>query len=266
MRRDDKLSELVSGFIQYFNCPCQYFEASSDDSALINAYREAREQGEQEGFVPVIVPVDEILGEWLTMDMPERSQGEEGDDAEQIASFRKEMLTTPLEDGKEILRSMMGQYKKMYEEDVIDIEEALEELGGTEYCEDMENEVNHFSGYYNYSSEGCNPVILVKVPVKNPWEVFAWVPFGGWNECPDTQSQMAIAKYWYEQHGAVPAVITHDVLEFDVPEPVEMEKAIKLAIEQYAYCPDMIEQGDDVTVALMAEMLTMSTVWFFWWD
>ncbi len=268
MRRDDTLEELISGFIQYLGCPCQYFEPSSDDFALISAYREARRQGEKEGFVPVIVPVEGILGEWLTMYMFDESQeeGEEDYNAEQVSAFRQEMLAAPLEDGREILISMMEQYKKMYEEDLFDIEEMLEELGGVEYDEDVENEVNDFSGYHDYSSGGCGPVLLAKIPVKNPWEVFAWVPFGGWNECPDTLTQMAVAKYWYEQHGAVPAVITHDVLEFDVPKPVDMEKAIKLAIEQYGYCPDIVEQGDNVTVGMLAEMLTMSKVWFFWWD
>ena len=38
------------------------------------------------------------------------------------------------------------------------------------------------------------PLILAKIPVKNPWEVFAYLPFGGWNECPDTAELMAIAR------------------------------------------------------------------------
>ena len=29
------------------------------------------------------------------------------------------------------------------------------------------------------------PLILAKIPVKNPWEIFAYLPFGNWNECPD---------------------------------------------------------------------------------
>ena len=41
------------------------------------------------------------------------------------------------------------------------------------------------------------PLILAKIPVKNPWELFAWLPFGNWNECPDTPELMAVAKYWF---------------------------------------------------------------------
>ena len=50
------------------------------------------------------------------------------------------------------------------------------------------------------------PLILAKIPVKSPWEIFAYLPFGNWNECPDTPELMAVAKYWFEQHGAVPAL------------------------------------------------------------
>ena len=63
------------------------------------------------------------------------------------------------------------------------------------------------------------PLILAKIPVKNPWEIFAYLPFGGWNECPNTPELMAVAKYWFEQHGAVPAAMSHDELEFDPPGP-----------------------------------------------
>ena len=29
------------------------------------------------------------------------------------------------------------------------------------------------------------PLVLAEIPVSRPWEIFAWLPFGGWNECPD---------------------------------------------------------------------------------
>ena len=111
------------------------------------------------------------------------------------------------------------------------------------------------------------PLILAKLPVKNPWEIFAYLPFGNWNECPDTQSLMAVAKYWFEQYGAVPAVMTHDELEFLLPTPVSQEKAMDAAVEQYGFCPDVIDQGpEEATVGALADVLRQSTVWYFWWD
>jgi len=78
---------------------------------------------------------------------------------------------------------------------------------------------------------------------------------------------MAVAKYWFEQHGAVPAAMTHDELEFLLPVPVSKEKAMELAAEQYGFCPDIVDQEqDDPTVGNLADVLWQSTVWYFWWD
>ncbi len=78
-----------------------------------------------------------------------------------------------------------------------------------------------------------HPLILAKIPVKNPWEIFAYLPFGNWNDCPDTPELMAAAKYWFEQYGAVPAAMSHDELEFLLPAPVHKEKAMDAAVELY---------------------------------
>ena len=109
------------------------------------------------------------------------------------------------------------------------------------------------------------PLVLAELPAKNPWEVFAWTPFGGWNECPAPEEQVAVAKYWFEKYGAVPGVMTMDVLEYTVPAPVGREAAMELAQEQYAFCPDIVDQGCG-SVGLLADILSKSTTWFFWWD
>ena len=107
---------------------------------------------------------------------------------------------------------------------------------------------------------------MFKIPVKNPWEVVAWMPMGGWNECPLAEDMMAVAKYWYEQYGAVIATVSHDTLEFYVQNPVEdSEKAMKLAKEMYGFCPDCVEQGVGNIAELYAG-IRKSKMWFFWWD
>ena len=99
------------------------------------------------------------------------------------------------------------------------------------------------------------PLILAKIPVKNPWEIFAYLPFGNWNECPDTPDLMAVAKYWFEQYGAIPAAMSHDELEFLLPAPVLEERAMEAATEQYGFCPDIVDQEqDDPTVGNLAEV------------
>ena len=108
-------------------------------------------------------------------------------------------------------------------------------------------------------------VVIAKIPTENPWEVFAWLPFGGWNECPEPEIMMAVGKYWFQKFGAVPAVISHDILEF-VAQPLrDRSAAVGLALEQYAFCNDIIDQGCQ-EVCILADMLAKSSVWFFWWD
>ena len=75
------------------------------------------------------------------------------------------------------------------------------------------------------------------------------------------------AKYWFEEYGAVPAAMTHDVLEFYLPAPVPAEKAMETAEEQYGFCPDVVDQGpEEATIGTLADVLRQSVVWYFWWD
>ena len=41
---------------------------------------------------------------------------------------------------------------------------------------------------------------------------------------------MAVAKYWFEQHGAIPAAMSHDELEFELPTPISKERAMEVAV------------------------------------
>ena len=43
-------------------------------------------------------------------------------------------------------------------------------------------ENNRISCYWDSDTDMTHPLILAKIPVKNPWEIFAYLPFGNWNE------------------------------------------------------------------------------------
>ena len=111
-------------------------------------------------------------------------------------------------------------------------------------------------------ADGSN-IYLVEVPVKEPWQVFAYIPFGGWNECPDADEQMAVAKYWYEKYGAVAANFSNDMIQYYVPKPVT-DDTMSVAEEHMGYCEDAVLQGDNLTT--LAATIKESTVWTFWWD
>ena len=257
-------SDLAEAMMEYLNCGCTYFPSMTDDDPITAAYSYAKRDGVKEGFVPVLLRADdETLWECLILNSDPDSDGGDGYafDPDKVAEYRKKMLAAPLQDGKAVLEGMVGQRKEEAEDDDMDWEEEV--LG------EMEGgyENRRFSSYWNSDTHMTYPLILAKIPVKNPWEIFAYLPFGGWNECPNTPELMAVAKYWFEQYGAAPAAMSHDELEFLLPAPVPGEKAMDAAAELYGFCPDVIDQGpEDATVGALADVLRQSTVWYFWWD
>ena len=109
--------------------------------------------------------------------------------------------------------------------------------------------------------------LLLEIPVKHPFEIIGYLPMGGWNECPAPEEMIAVCKYWYEKYKAVPAVFTHDVMEFYAPYQLNHVDSIEAAKEHYAFCPDRIDQGTRTyKVSELAAGLEQSDVWYFWWD
>lgn len=261
---EDEPSDLAEAMMEYLDCECTYFPSMTDDDPIMSAYNYAKMESVKEGFVPVLIKADdEILWECLIMNSDPDSDGEDDYtfDPDKVAEYRKKMLSAPVENSKAVLEEMIGQRKEEAEDDDMDWDEEI--LGEMEGGYDN----RRFSSYWNSDNNMTYPLILAKIPVKNPWEIFAYLPFGGWNECPDTPELMAVAKYWFEQHGAVPVAMSHDELEFLLPAPVPEEKAMDAAVELYGFCPDVIDQGpEDATVGALADVLRQSTVWYFWWD
>ncbi len=256
-------SPLAQAIMDYLDCECTYFPSMKDDDPIQAAYSYAKRDSAREGFVPVLVKVDETLWECLVMNADPDSDGSDDGafDPDKVAEYRKKMLAAAVQDGKAVLEELTGQRRAEAEDDDLDWEEeVLGEMEGG-YAN------NRFTSYWDPHLEMTYPLILAKIPVKEPWEIFAHLPFGGWNESPDTPELMSVAKYWHQQYGAVPAAMTHDELEFALPAPVAKEKAMELATQQYGFCPDVIDQGaEDATVGSLADTLRQSTVWYFWWD
>ncbi len=255
--------KFVQNLQAYLSCPCQFFAPMQDDAPLREAYQKARERGQAEGFTPVFVVLDEenlsIFWDILLMnsydDLPDKMVF----DVARVAHSREAMLATPLANGSELLAQRLQRHKEDMELDGVDwADNVLGKVGGGEAIHD-------FLGYWNEQAGETHPLLLAEIPVQNPWEVFAYLPFGGWNDCPDALEMMACAKHWYNTCGAVPALISHDMLECKVPQPLTLEQAQTIALEQYAFCPDLVVQGVG-TIGTLTDDLMRSTDWFFWWD
>ena len=177
-------SEVAQAIMEYLDCECTYFPSMADDDPIMSAYSYARRDAAHEGFVPVLIRADdETLLECLVMNAdPEHDADCYEFDLKTVTEYRKKMLSAPIKDGKAVLEALTGQRKEEAEDDDMDWEEEV--LGEMEGGYDNDR----FSCYWDSDSHMTYPLILAKIPVKNPWEIFAYLPFGNWNEWRDTGS------------------------------------------------------------------------------
>lgn len=102
--------------------------------------------------------------------------------------------------------------------------------------------------------------------IEEPWQLPAFVKYGGWNDCPAPDVHCAFFRLWQERYGAEITGMSGDVIECAVINPpTERETAIALAWEQYWYCCDIVDQGCG-SVSMLAATLLNSRYWYFWWD
>ncbi len=61
MNTQHTISPLAQAFIDYLDCPCEYFAPMKEDGPIIEAYEKACSDAKAKGFVPMLVVVDETL-------------------------------------------------------------------------------------------------------------------------------------------------------------------------------------------------------------
>ena len=240
MHYDNFFEEHAKSVMRYLGCPCEYFPRGTELDAVMNAYRNAFAERENGGYSPLLIVLDSHMY---------------FEDEHCSAELQKEVFAAPKIDPEEWFASTKQRHDNSfcYEPDEIIGEIA----GGTP--------VNSFSGMIDLGINKSRECVLAKIPVNTPWEIFAWFPFGGWNECPPPEVILWIGKYWHEKYGAIPAVMTGSDLEF-IARPIEDKaEAFKLAQEHFAFCPDHVLQNIG-TIGRLASSLTRSAVWHFWWD
>ncbi|MBK8198353.1 MAG: DUF4253 domain-containing protein [Acidobacteria bacterium] len=109
-------------------------------------------------------------------------------------------------------------------------------------------------------------VALSPAPVAQWWETSAHLRFGGWNDCPDPAVHVLLHRIWAEKYGARLVTMAFDVIELQITRPIRTrEEALEVAALQYAYCSDIVDQGEG-TLENLAASLIDATSWYFWWD
>lgn len=116
------------------------------------------------------------------------------------------------------------------------------------------------------SARAVKTAHLALVPVDHAWESIQRLGFGGFNECPRPSLLAALFREWQHRYGAVPVVITSDIIECFVARPPKTKAAAsRLALEHWLTCEDLVMQGT-MSVAGLARQLWRRPTWYFWWD
>ncbi len=241
---EESRKEDVEKFKKVIDCPYRYYDTVSSDK-LLKDYNESLERGKIEGFIPIIIDVNDAL----LMDIEFNHKY-----IEKIRTLRKELIDNASSyEGKRWLDETLKEYQE-------DSEHYQKILG---IPSDKGYEIQKLALEEKY-------VLLAEVPVSEPWQLFAWFPFSYYNDCPDNKTLANVGKYWFEQYGAVPAFIGHNMLWMTVPRPVSDAQSLNLAKEQYAFCPNRFEvsyiQTILQTIHALADSLRKSTVWKFRWE
>lgn len=116
------------------------------------------------------------------------------------------------------------------------------------------------------NQEPKTTVYLAKIPTAKSWEIPAFLGYGGWNDCPAAEQQVAVLKVWSEKYGIEIYSVLGDIMEcVAARSPENMDEALTLAREQFLFCTDIVNQGTE-TIELLAASLKASPNWYFWWD
>ena len=221
----------IENFKELYNFEFEEIKAESFEE-IEKKYLAAYKDGKEKGYTPVFLVLDDNLLETFEINM----EDEDTDNMMDVVNknLEKAKSINPIE----FLEKFQGQNTDDLKEN---IDEYFSEI---DYEFDDDDKSNlELSTVFDYDGNFKDNVILVKVPTKNPYEVLGYFGMGGYNDCPLPAEQIAVAKYWYEKYGAAPAVITYDEIEFYVERPVQtLEETKKLAVEQYAFCYDIVDQ------------------------
>lgn len=248
------MTEACKSILNFLGCEYELFENERDGNKVIERWNELIEQGKQEGFYPLFVVPSDTLAETLEFVFDDYDVDKT---PESIAAYRQSIIVESKKvDVKSFLLKRLNEYIEMYED--VDI------LGSFKECEPEHLFYVPFNGQYPHPE-----IIIAKIMTKNPWELAAWIPMGGFNDCPTPVEQVAVFKYWHEKYGAVPATVTYDNWELELSNPpMTDEGSEELAKEHFAFCFDAIAQTEEGwdTIRARAGALKGSTTWYFWWD
>ena len=284
------MSETYRHFTRLFPYPHERIAVGTPAADAMARYDELAERGRAEGFVPFFLNLNDTVLESMVIAVS--LEHDIIDDVEtltpeQVSAYTRAVLgryrtargaASAEEHGSaaiaQQLRRVMDDGEEANEDDPDDfnLDKLMGEFMSSDFLPDEEPETDApclcaLLRYELVDEEEKGEMLLLQIPTDDPANIPAYLPFGGWNDCPDAETQLAFTHYWREKYGAIPAALDGaDCLEFLVERPVtDPVEAKNLAVEQFAFCSDLPFQVFE-DVEQLAEFIHQSRQWYFWWD
>lgn len=179
-----------------------------------------------------------------------------------------------LKDFIELVKDEYGSYEKMYEEIKTDAKEVEVESFFNKYKEmnkalfsewkKGKSEIDSYEAYNDLYVLSDN-IYLAMIPSEHPYDVFAYIPMGNFNECPNNHELLAVFRHWYEEYGVIPAIITRDSVHVALSKTLSDDEIEQLA-EEILLLNMETQNFAYSTKEDLVKGLKHSKYWMFWWD
>lgn len=279
---EQEMSKQAKIMKSFLNCNCKYYPLNTEDNDIICGYLESLQRSKEEHFIPIIVNISDNLLDAVIMNTVVDSDDDsesimdlgirenkkideffkngiiDFETSEVIERYRKNMVSKDFSAGKDLLDEMIENNREYFGGYELEKDELEVEDDPTADVDDLD---------FEDEMEKHGEILIAEIPVENPWEIFAYIPFGGWNDCPGNEDIMSISKYWFEKYGAIPFEISHNTLEYIVEKPVDDEDKIRFTEEFYAFCPDSVDKYmESFNIDKLAKKIYKNKLWNFQWN
>ena len=241
--------------VQYVDCHYKFLPCGVDVNELNRKYLYGLQYGLDWGYTTVIIPITAEFSQHLCFDENNRQYA-----VDELREMRRDSIAAAAEiAGTDMLSSSYINKTSIIAKRGVDIDafERAKYNGAT---------INCFSSFVK-NGVTTKDLLLLQVPVAEPWKVFSWLPVGDINGAPSNEMLMTASKHWYELCGAVPAVLDCGVIEYFVPNGrPSYDTALQIAREQFAICHERVLcLTRSHTLSELVDSLTKSCVWYLGW-
>lgn len=283
------MSETYRHFTRLFPYPHEHIPMGTAATDAMARYDELAKLGRAEGFVPFFLNLNDTVLESMVIAVS--LEHDIIDDVEtltpeQVSAYTRAVLqryrtarggASAEEYGSAAIAQQLHRVTDDGEDanadgpDEFDLNALVDEFMSSDFLpdEEPEDDAPILSALLRYEllDEEQGEMLLLQIPTDDPADIPAYLPFGGWNDCPNAETQLAFTHYWREKYGAIPAALDGaDCLEFLVERPVaDPLEAKKVAVEQFAFCSNLPFQVFE-DFEQLTEFIHQSRQWYFWWD